>query len=329
MWTELHPSETEAVPPLPTFDVAVDEDYCRPLDVYHYDGIGTIWLEEWRLTNGTRHQVMFGEPLHRRTDIVTVMDTTWGTQLRGWNQDWARLFMRLGLPTLVKGPQLGSAVSLAQNANHSHAILDVTQRRGDYQDDTIMVRGFSLGAMIGFGTIAYASQYKRQVLYADLTDPGRARPFGPLAQEFKAWLPDYPLEVATSLHELGQLLLQPRRLQHYLNTFDISVDGLRQFIETGREVFSGDAGLLARHFPADNHATLALADNSWVNQGYEEIFAPHPGVNIVRYRHLGHVAAALAPRVAQDTIRRLEAVAKQLHPGETPQLDYDALQLAA
>lgn len=320
----LHPREDEGFllpqPQLPHYDTEVDTTHRRPLDTILHDGIGTTWIEEWRMDDGTTFDISISEPLSHASDIVVVKDTAWGTQVRGLNEDVARMFMQLGLTLLIKGPEKNRFIPLSHSAHNTHKVLDVAQARGYHQPDMAMVEGYSRGAMIGFGTNAYAAQFGRHILYSELTDPCVARPLTELSP--KEWLEimkNAPAEIGTGAYQLGRLALNPVKAWHYRRTINISPFGLWQFAHHAQPVFSGETGDLARHFPEDGQANISFFMNSCASDEatFRSILTHHDGVEINRLGR-GHLTG-MDKRLLGHIAARYAGLAQQLRDGVKPE----------
>jgi hypothetical protein len=304
--------------PLPSYDTEVDTSYRKSIRTNRDYGYGTTWHEEWQMSDGIRYDVLITEPEQRKTDIVVAKDTAWGTQVQGFNAHLAREMMRLGYPMVIKGPEKGGSIPLSHSAYNTHRVLDETEKIGLHESKVAAIEGYSRGAMIGFGTGAYADQHGRKIVYSNLTDPCLAHPIEFTARQLGETLSnmkDAPIEVLASAVQLGRLVLNPAKLFHYRETINLSVEGARQFYQTGKPLFTGEAGFLARHFPEDSQATICFFRNSLANHQAEfvDILKHHEGVEIKRPRG-GHITG-MDKRILGNIITRFSGLIRQLDAG--------------
>jgi hypothetical protein len=309
---------------LPEYQTEVDADYKKAIATVHHPFLGTTWVDEWRMDDGTRFDVSLSEPLSHTSDIVVVKDTAWGTQVRGFNEDVARMFMRMGLTLLIKGPEKNRSIPLSHSAHNTHKVLDVAQDLGYHRPDIAMVEGYSRGAMIGLGTNAYASQFGRRILYSELTDPCVARPLSELSRkEWVELMKDAPPEIATGIYQLGHLALNPVKAWHYRRTINASPAGLLQFVRHAKPVFSGETGDFARRFPEDGQANISFFMNSLASdeKTFRSILRDHYGVEINRLGR-GHLTG-MDTRLFGHIVSRFSGITKQLREGVEPEdVDY-------
>lgn len=312
--------------PLPAFDTEVDMSYRKKLKTERYFGLGTVWLEEWQMSDGVRNQILMAEPRKRRTDIAVAKNTAWGTQVRGFNEDLARMFMQLGQPVVIIGPETGGSIPQSHSAHNTHKILDITEKLGLHEEKIAVVEGYSRGAMIGFGTLAYAARHKRKIIYANLTDPCMAHGIELNSRQLMETLDNFkdaPAELLTTAVQVGRLILNPVKLFHYKDSVDFSVAGFRQFYRTGRPLFTGEAGFLARHVPPDAQATVCFFRRSLANHQAEfiDILKEHDGIEIKR-TGFGHTTG-MDKRILGNIITRFSGLVDQLGAGVKPaDIDY-------
>lgn len=315
------PRENEgfSIPALPSYDTELDDGYRKHIETVVHEGLGTTWIEEWRMDDGTTFDVSINEPRFHSGDIVVVKDTAWGTQVRGFNEDIARTFMSLGLKLVIKGPEKNSDIPLSHSAHNTHKVLDRVEQLGFHEKGYAMVDGYSRGSMIGFGTIAYAEQNHRKIIFANLMDPCVARSLDELnADDFFDIAKHAPAEILTAGYQLGKLALNPIKAWHYRRTSDLSAAGLAQFIRTGKAVFSGEAGVLAASMPEDTIARVIFYLNSCANDvgTYEQILDRFPGVEI-RHTGRGHLSG-MDERGLGNMALAFSGIATQLRDGVKP-----------
>lgn len=282
----------DVVPAVPVYNTKVESWQFREERIYK--GIGKTTVEEWLMNDGIRYDVMLGEPEHQRTDVPVVRDTSWGTQVRGFNRRVTAELMQLGYPVVIKGPERGRPIPLSQSAHNTHEILNVSGERGFHDPNSAAVEGYSRGAMIGFGTVAYGPIHRRDIVFANWTDPCiYKRPemtAGELLQRVIN-MKKLPVEAGSAVLEIGRLLLNPRKAAEFRETVDLSLEGLEQLINTGRAVFSGEAGFLAERMPADTHGTVGFFMSSLGNDEaeYRKVLGRYEKINI-KPVHGGHIS---------------------------------------
>lgn len=311
--------------PLPDYDSVVTDIEPVKNGTTHHEGIGTTYLERWEMSDDNSFLVLRGDPKKRLTDVPVVKDLAWGTQPLGFNLDIALRFMQQGWPIIIKGPELGEAIPLSHSAHNTHEVLDVTDFRGFSEPGMATVEGYSRGAMIGFGTLAYASMYKRKVLYASLEDPCIAKKLEVSLESAKKLVEHGPTELLTLGYQVGRLLLRPKKAWHYRGSVNLSTDGIRQLYRTGDGVFSGEAGELARHFPDKGQATVGFLKNSMANdlELYGEILAGKTGITFLRPSDRGGHLVGMDERLIKQIIRPFAGLIDQLREGAQPdEIDY-------
>ena len=300
MHAQQRPSTPEGVFVLPEYESSVDPDYRKLID--QGEGEGFRWYIEERTTDdGIRFDVGYFEPDEPITDIAWAVDTSWTTQVAGLNSHTASKIARAGMKAIVKGPEKNVSIPLSHSAFLTHALLDATDEEGFSRPKVIAHKGFSRGAMIGFGVNAYAPIFGRQLIYSERDDPCVAHHILELTRdEIVDYLGYVPEELFTVGRQLGSILLDPRRLKHYVQTVDLSPNGLIQVVRTGRPLFGGEAGLMAELVPDDAqmHVTFQRGMPANHREDYKRRLAGRDGVVIKEYRgtHVQHISRKHAGR---------------------------------
>jgi len=318
-----HPNPT--LFPLPDFsDIEVEASYRIPITSSRHDA-GTTWVEEWRMTDGTKRQILHGEPKSPVTDIAVIKNTALGTQVRGFNEDVAHLIMSKGFPVEIIGPEINSSLSITRSAHDTHKILDITEQRGYHAPGVISQEGYSRGSMIGFGVLALASKHDREIVYSNLTDP--CFEHQPSIQDISR--PSRILnlcgnELATAVIQLGKLTLNPSKAWNYRRTIDFSGQGLRQLYRTGLPLFTGESGILARHAAMTNPRLLiGFFGRSLTNhmREYEQIFKGCDNV-VIKHSDGGHLRG-MDKHIMGHIATKFSLLGEQLRDGALPKdLDF-------
>ncbi len=276
----------------------------------------------------TAYNLLLCRAENYRTKTWVVKDTAWTTQPEGLNTDVARKLMGLGFNVLIKGPEIGSSLAQSESAYNTHVILDHLTSAGNIeQSETIAVEGYSRGSMIGFGTNAYASLFDREVIYSNLTDPCVAIPIGLNEATLKKAV-HLPFDLALFGFDVAQILKRPNRALHLVDTVDISLAGLAQFVRTGRPLMNGEAGALAASTPQEMKATIAFFRSCGVNDFkiFRQILAGREGVEFKRPPG-GH-GRGVDTRIIGNIGLRFGRLGDQLEEGRTPsELDYQRIHL--
>lgn len=243
--------DSREIEALPSYSSVMDPDHHKLLG--QGESKGFHWhIERQQTDDEIPFEVGYFEPDERRTDIALYIDTSWSTQVRGMNAHAASIAARLGIPTVVKGPEIGVSIPISHSAHNTHALMDAVENEGFSEKGIAMHKGFSRGAMIGLGVNAYADGFGRTMLYAEEDDPCLAHSiFDIRPEDIKEYAQYLPREAASTIRQVGRIMLDPRRLRHYHRTVDISARGLIQIIQTGVPLFGGHAGLLADHVASD------------------------------------------------------------------------------
>lgn len=310
--------------PLPDYDVGLDDSYRKIIQPGHKTRFGTTWVEERRMSDGTRRQVLQGMSSRALTDIVVCKNTAWGTQVRGFNEDVADVIMSQGFHVEVIGPEINASLPLSRSAYDTHVILNQAQERGYYDNELIAQEGYSRGGMLGFGVIAYAHRFNRHVIYSNLTDPCLEHRPSFSREEATEVAASIPKELLTVAVQIGGLALRPNKARRYLRSIDLSTNGARQFVRTGVPLFSGESGFLARHAAKTNpKMLLCFFRDSFANHEREfvKIFDDCLDVDI-KNPDGGHIQG-MDRRILGHIATRFSRLGQQLQEGRLPQeIDY-------
>lgn len=303
---------------LPKYSSVIDQGYHVP------KGSGTSdnfrWhIEEQRTDDDIHFDVGYFEPSIRKTNIAMFIDTSWTTQVKGLNSHTASIAARLGIPTIVKGPEYNVSIPLSHSAHNTHALIDAVANNNFCEADVVLHKGYSRGAMIGFGVNAYASTFNRTVLYSERDDPCLAHNiFKVSGEEVVDYINYVPQEVIHSLKQIGKIILDPRRLRYYHKTIDISTHGLAQIVRTGLPLFGGEAGVLAENIPSDVQMNVLFLKGMPANHrhDFKRRLAGREGIVIQEID--GTHTDAIARKHVGDFVIRLSGLAAQLQDGATP-----------
>lgn len=308
---------------LPSYTSKVNAGSVVDLPAEQHGEYGTAYPSIVPMDDGkTTYKTVRFEAAKPQSDVWVVKDTAWGTQPEGLNTDVARKLMSMGFNVLVKGPEINSSLPLSQSAWNTHAVLDAFHASGYLDARNIAVEGYSRGSMVAFGTSAYARQFGRNVLYLNLTDPCVALPIGIDMESAKKGL-TLPLDIALLGAAALQSIVRPARSKNLRGTIDLSIDGAKQFVRTGKPLMNGEAGMMAARTPQDMHATIAFFRYCRVNDArvYRRILADRPDVRFVR--PAGGHGGGLDERIIGNMAVRFGRLATQLHEGRRPdELDY-------
>jgi len=312
---------------LPDYDGTVDTSNIASLRPPKSGAHGTTYLEEWPMNDksGTRYRILECIANNPRSNMWVVKDTAWSTQPAGVNLDVAEELMKLGFNVLEKGPEIGSSLPLSESAHNTHVVLDTMEQLGRMNAGHVAVEGYSRGAMIAFGTNAYAEQFDRRIVYSNLTDPCVAIPVKADVEAAKK-AATLPLDLLMLGVAVAKGLADPRHTKHFMETLDLSVDGAVQFWRTGKSLMNGEAGMLAARTPEDMQATIAFFRRCRVNDGsiFKQILSDRPGVRFVTPEG-GH-GGALDRRIIGNIAVRFGRLGTQLAEGRSPdELDYQQI----
>jgi hypothetical protein len=310
---------------LPSYDSEVDTSGITSLGSPQHGEHGTTYFEEWPMNDGagTRYHILQCIADNTKSDMWVAKDTALSTQPTGINLDVAEELMSHGFNVLVKGPEIGTSLPQSQSAYNTHVVLDTMEQRGRMDAGHIAIEGYSRGAMLAFGTNAYAEQFGRQVVYSNLTDPCVAKLIKVFDCDGVKKGVTLPLDLLMLGVAVAKGMADPRRTKHFIDTVDPSPAGAVQFYRTLKPLLSGEAGMLAASTPEDMHATIAFFRRCRVNDEsiFRRVLANRPGVRFVNPEG-GH-GAALDKRIIGNIAVRFGRLGNQLAEGRSPdELDY-------
>ena len=320
----------QTIDPLPQYSSVMDPSQHKLLSQGKSDGFH--WHIERQQTNDEiAFDVGYFEPEERRTDIALYIDTSWSTQVKGLNSHTASTAARLGIPTVVKGPEIGVSIPISHSAYNTHALMDAVEDEGFSERGVAMHKGFSRGAMTGLGVNAYARLFNRKMLYAEADDPCLAHSFLDLSvEEIREYAQYLPVEAVSVVRQVGRIMLDPRRVRHYRHTVDISRNGLMQVVRTGIPLFSGEAGLLADHVSQDAAMNVTFQRGMPANhrKDFSRRLSGRP--RLVIGERDGPHTPAIGRKGLGESVVRLVGLMDQLTEGVRPdEIDFSKVHLPA
>ena len=242
----------------------------------HYEAIGRLGVtltDSVRFDTGLTYKRRLYTPADPRYETPVSMDTPWGTDLDGIDDDVAKLLMAAGVtvasieaPTvqLADVSHLTRLVSLADDARAHHAILNDYQERYGVPTEHIINYGFSRGAMVGLAVTSTAVDYQRQVDYFEYVDPTVEHRLSDTDRQ-PADVLDYLGHEAMALLFSGLTEHGARRVAHAL----WSSRHLLQHAAVGYSIFSGNTGDFARQIPPSAAGHITFFDHSRWNHAAE------------------------------------------------------------
>lgn len=321
--------DTLEIDALPVYSSVIDSTQNRLLRQGRSDGF--YWhIDRQQTDDEIKFDVGYFEPEKRRTDIALYIDTSWTTQVQGLNSHTASVAARLGIPTIVKGPEIDTSISLSHSAHNTHALMDVIENEGFCEKKLAMHEGFSRGAMIGLGVNAYAEKFERKMLYAEEDDPCLAHSiFNVSSEEILDYVQYVPRELLTAAQQIGTIIMDPRRLRYYHKTVDISLCGIKQIVQTGIPLFGGEAGLLADNVARDAVMNVTFQKGMPANhrRDFRQRLAGRPG--LAMYELEGTHTGAIGRKGLGSFVVRFVSILDQLSDGvPTDQLDFTKVHLS-
>jgi hypothetical protein len=310
----------------------IDPDYAVAIDSGESRG-NRWWVEEHQTKDGIQFDVGIIEPKRRRTDSRLLIGTAWGTQVLGLNLHHGLGAAQLGAPVTIVGPEKNASVTLAESGRLALAYINYQDHgKNGFADPThLMYKGFSRGAMLGFGLQSLAKEFGRQIIFSHLDDPCLAKKLSNLdLSDVAEVMSKGPKELAGTARNISSLILHPARRKHYVHTVDLSPRGLRQFVRTGRALFTGEAGDLAAAVPKDAQLHVRFFRQSLANQRreFKRRLAGKPGVSFSDVN--GSHTEGTSPETLDQTAQQLSGVIIQLSLGIHPaELDYSLIHEAA
>ena len=306
-------------PALPQYETVADVSRTEHIETIRHPGLGTIWRDQWYMSDGVGYKVSIGRAERSKTDIAIVNETPLITQTKGYNEDVGLSQLQLGYDFVLVGPEEGAEIPLSHSAHNTHAILDVLLKQGYFNEEWIALYGFSRGAEISFGNAAYADQHGRKILYAHLVDPYGAAPLEFSREQIEEFTDVAFTEATTAIQAVGTLLMNPLRAWHYRHSIDISLEGAKQFVRTAKSVLSGEAGELAYHFPDEAQGTVLFfgKKDGRRRRLFEEALAGKPGLEFAGIPR-GHLVNMYKKVLGQTSVR-FAGLAQQLGAGVKPE----------
>lgn len=292
----------------PTVAIGDEEDF---------GGVGSSRIDICSLNDnkGTKHKVVVYRANDGQDMPWVVRGTSLSTQPEGTvNATMSQLFMRLGFNVITIGPEIGSSLPQSQSAHNMHSILDEYERKGEVDTANVLYEGYSRGANIGIGFIAYALGFKRKVACSHLTDLTLALPVDLDVEGAKKAL-RFPQEIASLGISVLKVLPELPKRPRVAETFDISLNGLRQFYRTLKPLMSGEAGMMATKLPLDTQALIAFYGlSSWNDRDvYLEILKNYPNIRYLNPR--GRHGRGVSIRSCQAIVRAFRGIRSQILDG--------------
>ena len=289
-----HPLETGGVS-LPDYEAEVgriDTERYPELDCRY----GRFWLRHVVMTDGVHYEQLVGIPSERSTGTAALLTPAWFTSHKaGHNAEIARDALKVGLVPIVHGAATRGSQPLSRSAHDMTKAFQDTDGFDEYETDHFALFGDSRGAMIGFGTAAYARELGIQVTGGQLVDPCIAKPIS--ARDLRD-LPRYVEhvhEVQSLARQIGRLTLA--QLPHYARTLSPNPSWILQQLRVGVPLFSGEAGDMGRALAAGDTPRLDVLTftRSAANhrEVWEEIF---DGTNVTITPRTGTHLSIANPR---------------------------------
>ena len=234
-----------------------------------YEAIGRMGVtltDSVRLNTGLTYKRRLYTPADPRYETPVTMDTPWGTDLDGIDDDVARLLMAAGVtvasieaPTvqLADVSHLTGLVSLADDARAHHAILNDYQERYGVSTRRIINYGFSRGAMVGLAVTSTAVDYERQVDYFEYVDPTVEHQLSDTDRQ--------PSDVLNYLGHEAMALLFSGLTEHGASRVAHALWSSRHLLQhaaVGFSIFRGDTGDFARQVPPSATGHITFFDHS-------------------------------------------------------------------
>lgn len=332
--------DTSAEPCLSVIDV---RDYLPPKKLDE----GTVWFDEYTMSNGTRYRQLTGLPTHPITETALDIGTPWFTSEKGHNAHTMLKAMSLGIPARLIGPpriwaegsnpfsRFFGTMEQARNVdlvNDSLAFLAILNAHDDQAKFKFSIRpqesvyyGESRGAMMAFILNALAHQQERSFIFTEWIDPCNARKTTTRKiATSKNSISRGVGEVTSGIGSVVKLARQPRR-RHYLSTFDPSLESVLPTIATKRTLFSGVSGDYAPTMPSETMGTVVLFVGSIANQSEEHvnILEPFENITVIEQAGYGHVGGIMDERTQLASFGRLLVVVDQIESPKSNGSIYD------
>ncbi len=261
----------------------------------YIDGTGTLRRIGFVTEQGYAYAALVGIPDLPQSQVPIIGTSAWFTSVEGHNEHTVRNLIRNGNYVCFVGAegsfepakevkiQPKSEISLAGSAaavlNFSYHAVDELVLQGHRVDtqERILI-GESRGAMVGMGIAALAEEFGQTIILSDLTAPCLPRRFSlPDIQHLVGQVASEPKEL---LRLMGKMTLG--RGIHYPATFDPSPYSLKHQFAIGFALFSGEAGMLARHIAHNTLMHITTFDNDFASmtEEWKQIFKNYPNVRI-------------------------------------------------
>lgn len=319
---------SEQIPQIPEYFTMVENTHVRPTEIDHIDS-GTLWLDRWRMDDGTEYDVMIGHPKKLSVDILAANNTPLAAQVIGRPKLEASKLMELGYRVAVIGPEIGTSLPLSHTVHNFQTILNKLDEKGDHEPRKVIITGESRGAMTAFGISQSNYRHNRHGVYYDITDPCYAEKINFTSP--KAVLDSVlglPNEIVCATKQMGHILLSGAEFATYTKTLDLSINGVLQLTRTGLPLLSGEAGALASGMPDDTMMHIRFFKSSIANHRnkYRQLLENKRGI-VIEEQSGGHLSL-LRPDTRNRQLGRMAALRDQLEAGtKSSDIDFTTVHL--
>jgi hypothetical protein len=255
--------------------------------------LGSLITKKVVAANGTAYIKQIALPNDQRFDTGVTLTTPWCTRIPGFNTELQKMMMAYGVASEMLGPpmlpisidtfvHLPEKVTLLQDVVVQHESFGQSAIDGYFRGDSAISVGYSRGAMIGWGMIAYEKNFDRKIEYFDASDPCLVRAtnaedlnlfdlntYTYLLREIRAGAR------AIGRHSLRQMISLPKSL-------NLTVSGALEIPATGLAIFGGQTKQFIERIRKDAFGQVRLYDKSIFNQAddLKEMLSDHPNINI-------------------------------------------------
>jgi hypothetical protein len=250
----------------------------------------TILPYEYRVADDAAYSVRVFRPRRSEQFDRTVTYTTpWLTDIDGFNMIVGKRLASLGMNVVAVSPEHPSLsrsvrnlgrVTLRADAQVQHKVLDSISKNGILDTSSVIVAGFSRGAMVGFGVNSLAETFGRTIEYTDAIDPCLAKKTTPKDVEWPK-IPSYFIGEVGAL--VSSMVHHPPEDMRGIakNIVPLSPAFLVQQAATGMALFTGEAGTFIREWPQHTTAHVTLYSGSEFNHMKEwvRLLSPYPNVS--------------------------------------------------
>lgn len=248
--------------------------------------LGSVTEETIFFDDDSSYQHLLFLPYKPKPNAPVVTKTTaWCTSIKGFNSNVATMLMSEGIAVdLVAPPHVGvedffrlpTAVKLDHDVAAHQKILSLDMERGIIDTSRVVLPGDSRGGQVAMGLSATATDYDREVLYFDLTDPCLEHRLS--KEEIK------PLPL---MRYLGSELVngfvtfvENLTPSEVITSFPVTPNALAQDVAVGFSLFSTGSGRYINAIPRDAVGRVTFFVGSVLNhrEKYKERFDSMPNV---------------------------------------------------